>query len=153
MGESLPETCWADHWRSIKLLLLHLVGFYFTLPNIFAFCFRVILTISSDLSPHSMNQVAFVKQKKCVYCEVGNKILYKICRHFELNSHWLQQRQRAVRCGCAAVERQSNVQHSLEIPLPSEAALPQLLHRRVFCGFLEPSSETAAGHFDTCNWK
>ena len=31
MGKSLPETCWADHWRSIKLLLLHLVGFYFTL--------------------------------------------------------------------------------------------------------------------------
>ena len=31
MGKSLPETWWADHWRSIKLLLLHLVGFYFTL--------------------------------------------------------------------------------------------------------------------------
>ena len=25
---------WADHWRSIKLLLLHLVGFYFTLPTL-----------------------------------------------------------------------------------------------------------------------
>ena len=24
MGKSLPETCSADHWRSIKLLLLHL---------------------------------------------------------------------------------------------------------------------------------
>ena len=34
MGKSLPETCWADHWRSIKLLLLHLVGFYITLPTL-----------------------------------------------------------------------------------------------------------------------
>ena len=34
MGKSLPETCWADHWRSIKMLLLHLVGFYFTLPTL-----------------------------------------------------------------------------------------------------------------------
>ena len=34
MGKSLPETCWADHWRSIKLLLLHLVGFYFYLTYI-----------------------------------------------------------------------------------------------------------------------
>ena len=33
MGKSLPETCWADHWRSIKLLLLHLLGFYFTLST------------------------------------------------------------------------------------------------------------------------
>ena len=33
MGKGLPETCWADHWRSMKLLLLHLVGFYFTLPT------------------------------------------------------------------------------------------------------------------------
>ena len=34
MGKSLPETCWADHWRSIKLLLLHLVGFCFTSPTL-----------------------------------------------------------------------------------------------------------------------
>ena len=34
MGKRLPETCWADHWRSKKLLLLHLVGFYFTLPTL-----------------------------------------------------------------------------------------------------------------------
>ena len=34
MGKGLPETCWADHGRSIKLLLLHLVGFYFTLPTL-----------------------------------------------------------------------------------------------------------------------
>jgi len=33
MGKSLPGTCWTDHWRSIKLLLLHLVGFYITLPT------------------------------------------------------------------------------------------------------------------------
>ena len=26
MGKKLPETCWADPWRSINLLLLHLVG-------------------------------------------------------------------------------------------------------------------------------
>jgi hypothetical protein len=45
--------------------------------KIFAFCFRVILTISSDFSSHSMNQVVFVKQKRCVYCEVENKILCK----------------------------------------------------------------------------
>ena len=29
-----PETCWAYHWWSIKLLLLHLVGFYFTLTTL-----------------------------------------------------------------------------------------------------------------------
>ena len=34
IGKSLPETCWSDHWRSIKLLLLHLVGFYITLPTL-----------------------------------------------------------------------------------------------------------------------
>ena len=34
MGKSLPETCWADHWGSIKLLLLHFVGSYFTLPTL-----------------------------------------------------------------------------------------------------------------------
>ena len=37
MGKSLPETSWADHWRSIKLLLLHLVGFYITLPTASSF--------------------------------------------------------------------------------------------------------------------
>jgi len=31
-----------------------------------------------------MNQAVFVKQTKCVYCEVGNRILYKICEHFKL---------------------------------------------------------------------
>jgi hypothetical protein len=51
-----------------------------------------------------------------------------------------------------AVKRQLSVQHSLEIPLPSEAAVPQLLHRCVSCGFLELLPETAAGRFDTCNW-
>jgi len=51
------------------------------------------------------------------------------------------------------VKTQRTVQHALEIPLPSDAALPQLLHRRVSCGFYEESSENAAGHFDTCNWK
>lgn len=64
--------------------------------KILAFCFLVTLTIS--FSPYSMKQVVFVKQTECVYCEVGNKILYKICGHFKLNSHQLRQRQRAVSC-------------------------------------------------------
>jgi hypothetical protein len=33
MGKKLPETCWADPWRSIKLLLLHLVGLLYYLPT------------------------------------------------------------------------------------------------------------------------
>jgi len=65
----------------------------------------------------------------------------------------MRQRHRAVRFVCLAVKTQPNVQHALEIPLPSEAALPQLLHRRVSCGFYEETSENAAGHFDTCNSK
>ena len=31
MGKKLPETCWADPWRSINLLLLHLVGILYYL--------------------------------------------------------------------------------------------------------------------------
>lgn len=65
----------------------------------------------------------------------------------------MRQRQRAVRFACLAVKTQRAVQRALEIPLPSEAASPQLLHRRVSCGFYEQSSENAAGHIDTCNWK
>ena len=34
LSKSLPETCSADHWRSIKLLLLHLVGFYFIFTSL-----------------------------------------------------------------------------------------------------------------------
>ena len=51
MGKSLPETCWGDHWRSIKPLLLHLVGFYFTLPT---------------LMMHGQTQIKFVCL--CKYC-------------------------------------------------------------------------------------
>jgi len=65
----------------------------------------------------------------------------------------VRQRQRAVRFACLAAKTQLTVQQALEVPLLSEAALPQLLHRRVSCGFYEQSSENAAGHFDTCNWK
>ena len=55
MVKSLPETCWADHWRSIKLLLLHLVGHLFTYiddarSNTNQDMFRLYLNLPADAS-------------------------------------------------------------------------------------------------------
>ena len=41
----MPETCCTDHWRSIKLLLLHLVAFYSPL-TVYQSCMEKILAMT-----------------------------------------------------------------------------------------------------------
>ena len=68
MGKSLPETCWDDQWRSIKLLLLHLVVFYFTLPT---------------LMMHGQTKIKFLH----LLCW---SLLNRVCPNWIINSGWLQ---------------------------------------------------------------
>ena len=78
MGKSLPETCWADHWRSIKRLLLHLIGFYFTLPTLMMHGQTQIKSGKQTLSPYNdhyktcwnsvkhMNRELYIKKKNII---------------------------------------------------------------------------------------